>query len=115
MSDQEKADNILPLRAANANVPHEIAHPASKWYPEASDDPLADILFEFDDEQPESAQAEELDDFIYAHNTSQDVQITMSDSLSQMMAKISKQIKRLQEDTKRIKYYLDEVEDHLID
>ena len=112
------SNNVLPLRA-QTEVPHEIAHPASKWYPDYSDDPLADILFEFEQEDELAANtqpmADEIEDFIYAHNLNEDNQIKLSDTLPQMITKLTRQVKRLKEDTKRIKYYMDEVEDHLID
>lgn len=103
----ESSENIIPLR-----IPHDLAHPASKNYP-VSDDPLADLLFEFEEEPAE--EVEEDTDYMYVPHATEDLKISMQDSIITMSEKILKQLHRIKEDSKRLKYYMDEVEDYLID
>jgi hypothetical protein len=99
------------------DIPNDIAHPASKHYPEAElqagDDPLSDLLHEFDDlvlkEDDSEDIVENRDEYIFHHQKSWDYQVKYNDDLCFMADTVLDQIKRLKEDSKRLKYYLDEM------
>lgn len=105
-------DNVISLSFKkdydpNA-IPHDIAHPASKHFIE--DDPLNDLLTEFDDLVDEEEDIiEEEDTFIFHHQKPWDYQVQFDDDVRSMADTILDQIKRLKEDSKRLKYYLDEM------
>jgi hypothetical protein len=132
--DVDRRSNVIPLsfrdrrKVSNAtddeveNIPNEIAHPSSKHYPkvELSLDPLDEILTEFEDLDL-NLDIDELEDndfqdngsndsdFIFHHQKSWDYQLDLSDSTTEMADIVLQQIKRLKEDSKRIKYYLNEL------
>jgi hypothetical protein len=114
LSEAQKDVNVIKLnfKQSRDEIPHEIAHPASKNYPEHIDDPIEDLLGEFEDI---AAEPVERQDYIYNHQKNWDFQIQYQDDLNQMMAKVGRQIMRLKEDTKRLKYYLDELDSGLED
>ena len=119
-TDVDRRSNIIPLSfkdrrnsdesRANEKVPHDIAHPASKNY--SLDDPLADLLNEFsgiDLEAYDFDDEEEEEDYIFSHQKNWDFQVSIEDSPKAMADMIVEQIKRLKDDSKRIKYYLNEL------
>lgn len=93
-------------------IPNEILFPASKNFSEADDDPLEDLLHEFDSilETPVWEESKIEKDFIFHHNNTIDYRVSYKDSLRDMADKLEQQIRRIKEDSKRIKYYLDEME-----
>lgn len=119
-SDSTKSDSFNPDLGVDDNndIPHDIAHPASKHFPEAElqlgDDPLSDLLHEFDDlvhNDDNGADAiNNQDEFIFHHQKSWDYQVKYDDDLRFMADTVLDQIKRLKEDSKRLKYYLDEMD-----
>ena len=111
-SEAERDDNVIKLSFKQDYdpdaIPHEVAHPASKHFIE--DDPLNDLLTEFDDlidDEDDFEQEEE--EFIFHHQKPWDYQVKYDDDLRLMADTVMDQIKRLKEDAKRLKYYLDEM------
>lgn len=104
-SQLERGDNVINVSFSKEydsnSVPHDIAHPASKYYPE--DDPIADLLSEFDDliDDDDEQVMEKIDNSQFA--------VDYEDSVKSMAETILDQIKRLKEDSKRLRYYLDEL------
>lgn len=98
-------ENVITV--SFGEVPNDIAHPASKNYPEEIDDPLQDLLDEamIEDEILE----EESEHYIFAHDKSWDYSVSMDDTPMELSSNLSNQITRLKEDIKRLKYYLDEM------
>lgn len=66
-----------------------------------------ELLHEFDDLVDEEIPEE--DTFIFHHQKPWDYQVQYDDDARQMADTIIDQIKRLKEDSKRLKYYLDEL------
>jgi hypothetical protein len=99
-------------------IPNDVMFPSSKNYPEyLSDDPLEDLLSEFDsilneEYKEESKEVSEENKYVFDKycRSNYDYKISYKDSLSTMMDKLEKQIKKVKEDSKRIKFYLDEIE-----
>lgn len=105
--------NVIAFR--KNEIPHDVMFPASKNFSEYhsdyhseyhseyhSDDPLEDLLSEFDAILNEQTPVSSCDDSRYS--------ISYSDSLSSMADKLARQIKKIKEDSKRLQYYLDEIE-----
>lgn len=109
-SEAERDDNVIKLSFKQENdpnsIPHEIAHPASKHFTE--DDPLEDLLHEFDDLVDDDLLEDE-EEFIFHHQKPWDYQVSYDEDLRSMADTVLDQIKRLKEDAKRLKYYLDEM------
>jgi hypothetical protein len=64
-------------------------------------------MSELDDLDGEDDENEK--DFIFHHQKSWDFEISSSSSTTEVADTVLKQIKRLKEDSKRIKYYLQEL------
>lgn len=112
---EEKDVNVIKLnnfKQSRNEVPHDVAHPASKNYPEYLDDPISDLLGEFDDLVEEQPPRE---DFIYNHQKEWDYRVDYRDDLMTMVDKVGQQVKRIKEDTKRLRYYLDELDNGVED
>ena len=107
-NDPQYVDTENVISVTFGEVPNEIAHPASKRFPKDIDDPLQELLDEANipDDLMESAEEEH---YIYAHEKSWDYSMQMEQGLVEMSTTISDQLKRLKEDIKRLKYYLDEM------
>jgi len=96
-------------------IDHSIAHPASKWFAEVDDDPLESLLQEFsdltdDEDFIDIFEAEEQHDvYIHHHQKACPTQASFDDTPKNIADNILAQMKRLKEDSKRIKYYLDEL------
>ncbi len=102
-----ESENVI--RVAFGETPNEIAHPASKNYPEELDlDPLEELLAEGGLEELFEEDEQE-EDYIHAHSRQWDFSASFQDDAMELASSIQKQIKRLKEDSKRIKYYLDEL------
>lgn len=97
------------IKVSFGETPNEISHPASKNFPEElEDDPLAQLLAEGElDDLFEDEDLEE--DYIHAHSRPWDFTSSYLDSPMELAENIQKQIKRLKDDSKRMKYYLDEL------
>lgn len=123
VTDVERRSNVISLSFKDRrstlkedvnDIPHEIAHPASRRYAIESD-PLDDLLSEFNhlvdedliNELEESTMEKE--DFIFNHQQNWDFTIDHEDDPRFMADTILDQIKRLKEDSKRLKYYLNEM------
>lgn len=112
-SEVERDDNVIKLSFKQDYdpdlIPHDVAHPASKNF--AADDPLHELLHEFDELVDEHEDdSHEKEEFIFHHQRPWDYQVHYDDDLRLMADTIMDQIKRLKEDAKRLKYYLDEMD-----
>ena len=123
VSEVERRSNVIPLsfsdrrakqiESMSTDIPNDIAHPASKRYP--IDDPLDELLNEFNHLVDEDLINEldeystEKEDFIFHHQQNWDYQVEVEDDMRLMADTVLTQIKRLKEDSKRIKYYLNEM------
>jgi hypothetical protein len=123
VSEVERRSNVIPLSFSDRrtkqiegisnDIPNDIAHPASKRYP--IDDPLDELLNEFNHLVDEDLINEldeysaEKEDFIFHHQQNWDYQVEVEDDMRFMADTILTQIKRLKEDSKRLKYYLNEM------
>jgi hypothetical protein len=105
----EVESNVLSLKVRQEYnpdlVPHDIAHPASRHYALEVDDPLSELLNEFNELVDDPVE----EDYIFHHQKPWDYQVNLQDDLRLMADTVLGQIKRLKEDAKRLKYYLDEM------
>jgi hypothetical protein len=123
VTEVERRSNVISLSFSDRRnkeieqesqkIPNDIAHPASTRYP--IDDPLDELLNEYNHLVDEDLIDEldecliEKEDFIFHHQQNWDYQITTEDDTPLMADTILGQIKRLKEDSKRLKYYLNEM------
>lgn len=112
----EDNTNVIKIKFGNAGkdqveIPNEISHPASvRYLPEdLSDDPLADLLGEFDDLEAEALGQTVRDDYIFHVEEYEDIGLQASQSSLEMSDILLSKMKKLKEDMKRTKYYLDEL------
>lgn len=129
LNEVERRSNVIELsfkdrrkintdvnESSSDNIPNDIAHPASKRFP--IDDPLDELLNEFNhlidedliDEIEQTTTEIEKEDFIFHHQQNWDFQVNIEDDSRYMADTILGQIKRLREDSKRLKYYLNEMD-----
>ena len=97
-------ENVIQISFGSS---HEIAHPASKNFPEALDeDPLEALLAEgaYDD-----LDEVEEDTYIHAHQTPFQHNPSYCDEASELAMAAIERLKRLKEDAKRLRYYIDEL------
>ncbi len=119
-TEVDRRNNVIPLSfkdrrrtdepSSKEEIPHDVAHPASKNFP--LDDPLADLLNEFSEMDLDECDFEdepEEEDYIFHHQKNWDFQVSIDDSPKMMADTIVEQIKRLKDDSKRIKYYVNEL------
>lgn len=102
----DASSNVIKVEFAakrENDIPVEISHPASKHFPVEKRQTL---LSDFDS-LVESHRFK--DDYIFHHDQKWDYKGKFSDPLSEVVNKISSQIQRIKEDTKRIKFYLDDL------
>lgn len=104
-SDVERDENVIQISFGN-EIPNEISHPESLRYPEEIDDPLAELLNEYNDVVEEDLPKE---DFIFAHEDKWRFSVSTLETTQEMADTILKQSRRIREDVKRLKYYLDEM------
>lgn len=93
-------------------TPHEIAHPASRHYPH-EDDFIAQMLETepmYEDEPPR--EEEKIKDYIHCRQQELQKFLERDDSLIAASALLLSKTKRLNEYAKRIKFYLDDLDDH---
>lgn len=123
-TDVDRRSNVIPMPFKERRetsiaeddvnqIPHDIAHPASKNFQVNGmiDDPLAEILSEYEemDFDENDLEDEQEEDYIFHHQKDCDYQVDFNDSNKQMAETILEQIKRLRDDSKRIRYYLQEL------
>jgi hypothetical protein len=100
--------NLIHVAFGNkGGVAHEIAHPASKNFPEGLD-PLESLLDELALEDDNENSLEKNANFIYAHEAMPKMNIETNYSLDEMMMALTRNLDRLSEDAARLKFYLDE-------
>lgn len=104
---EENETNVIEVSFSNDE---EVTFPSSKNYPlENESDPLNDLLDEFSHLEFEHALDDKKEDFIFHHQKRWNFNVSILDSTEEMVQTITKQTKRLREDVKRLKYYLDEM------
>ena len=121
--DVERRTNVIPLSFKDRRssteqqvvIPNEISHPASLRYP-VDDDPLSQILDSYDDfeldsefDLDEDDEPTQKEDFIFHRKTMKECKVSIEDSPSLMADTVLEQIRIIKEDSRRIKYYLDEL------
>lgn len=112
MKTASNAENENVIKVAFGANSHEISHPASKNYPleDELEDPLEALLAEgglLDDEDDFLEAPEE--DYIHAHQGPMVPAVSYEASATEMAASAIERLKRLKEDSKRLRYYLDEL------
>lgn len=103
--------NVIEVQFTSRDevVSNDIAHPASKHYIDnLDDDPLYDLLHEFDDVLDDDEEDEQ-DDFIFHLLEAKDVKLEMSQKATEMAMQVLEQVNRLKDDVQRMKFYLDEM------
>lgn len=95
-------------KTSSISIPDEIAHPASKNY-RLDDDPLDNLLHEFDDVIEDQLKLEMYEDYIHHLEEADDIKLNMEQTPAQMGEEVLDQLARLREDFKRMKFYLDEL------
>lgn len=103
-AESSQNENVISVKFGA--IDHSIAHPASKHYPEKLEsDPLADLL-----EEAGEADVDEVEDnYIHAHQKPIEPIVSFQDSTRDLAASALKTLARLKEDSKRLRYYLDEL------
>ncbi len=129
ISKASSQDNVLTINfsrrftketESSSGIDHSLAHPASKWFPEEGDDPLEDLLNEFNDLTDDVLSSEDIlndifteeethEDYIHHHQDYLPKQVSFKDEPKNIADNILAQMMRLKEDSKRMKYYLDEL------
>ncbi len=119
--DVERRTNVIPLSfkdrrkdTEQMSIPNEISHPASLRYP--VDDPLSQILDSYEDYELDSEfdldseiEEEQKEDFIFHRKNMKESRVSFDDTPKQMADAVLEQIRVIREDSRRIKYYLDEL------
>lgn len=106
VNDVNVDSNVIEVEfKGNRDIPFEISHPASKRYP--VEDNAKELLNEFESLiQSHSFR----DDYIFHHDKkSWGYKAEFSDNLNTIVDKITSQIDRINDNTKRIKFYLDDL------
>lgn len=85
------------------DIPHDIAHPASKWF----DDPLENLLNEFSDR--EEQEVVEKRDFISHLEKPQELALSYNQEASVMGDSLLAKVNHIKESVSRLKYYLNEM------
>ena len=111
MTDEDNTNVIeLNFNQLGNEIPHDISHPESTRFAEEEiEDPLNDLLHEFDDIEDENDDSLVQEDFIYHLKNYQDEDLDPSQAALEMSQILLKKASRLKEDVKRVKYYLDEM------
>ena len=107
LNDVDVSSNVIKVEFCANNrseIPTHISHPASRHYP--PEDNAKELLKEFDELINSHSFR---DDYIFHHDKKWDYKAEFSDGLNSIVDKISSQISRIKEDTKRIKFYLDDL------
>ena len=107
LNDVDVSSNVIKVEFCASNrseIPTHISHPASRYYP--PEDNAKELLKEFDELINSHSFR---DDYIFHHDKKWDYKAEFSDGLNSIVDKISSQISRIKEDTKRIKFYLDDL------
>lgn len=111
-------DNLIPFPSAESapssaeNIPHEIAHPASRHYP-LEDDYIAQMLETEPEPETPLSEKDMIPDYIHARQTELQKFLERDDSLLHTTSLLMMKAKRLNEYAKRIRFYLDDLEEHI--
>lgn len=108
VNEVDVGSNVIKVEFSghgSRDIPVEISHPASKRYP--IEDNAKELLNEFETLiQSHSFR----DDYIFHHDKkSWGYKAEFSDDLNTIVDKVTSQIDRINENTKRIKFYLDDL------
>ena len=109
---ESETSNVIEVQFKQnlEDIPIEIEHPASKNYAEElDDDPLYDLLHEFDDIELNQDAEIIKEDFIFHLVGAKEINLELKQSAVEMSKGVLSQVERLKEDFKRIKFYLDEM------
>src|SRR5690606_6786804 len=103
------ASSRQSAQRAAQEIPHHIAHPASKNFPEASpeaieEDPLEALLNEGSD--LDFGDEGEVETYIHAHQKPFQHSSNYSCDASELASSAIEKLGRLKEDAKRLRYYL---------
>lgn len=104
--------NVIEVQFARKEdvIPDEVSHPASKnFHVNLDEDPLHDLLHEFDHEVEDQLKLECYEDYIHHLVKAEEIKLEMSQNPSEMANMVLSQVNRLKEDFKRMKFYLDEL------
>lgn len=107
LNDVDVSSNVIEVEFSGAGrdkIPNDISHPASRHYP--PEDNAKELLKEFDELINSHSFT---DDYIFHHDKKWDYRAEFSDNLNEIVDKITSQITRIKDDTKRIKFYLDDI------
>lgn len=101
----EDDTNVIPFNFSqrNLDVPHDIAHPASRWF----DDPLEDLLNEFTEDDAD--EAEEKVDFISHLEHPKELAMSFDQKATAMSESLLDKVDHIKESVLRLKYYLNEM------
>lgn len=123
LSDAEKnvekdRENVIEMQIykdeclVDKSIPYDVMFPASKNYAETYDNPVDDLLSEFDFLVSEESSSENTrhEAYFLKLRENENFKISYLESLKSMISKINLQVKRIKEDTSRMKYYLDEID-----
>jgi hypothetical protein len=108
---EEHPSNVIEVSFSSKKEDHslDIEHPASVWFDETlSNDPLEDLLNEFEDLTEEDLVVEK-EDYIFHHQKKKDFNLSYKEDSISMTEKLLDQTRHLREDLKRLSYYLDEM------
>lgn len=108
---EENPSNVIEVSFSSKKEGHslDIEHPASVWFDNNLDnDPLDDLLNEFEDLTEEDMVVEK-EDFIFHHQKKKDFNLSYKEDSISMTEKLLDQTRFLREDLKRLAYYLDEM------
>lgn len=97
MKNVNQVENVITVDfAAAANA---IAHPASKNFPIEDEDPLAQLLADYDlDEEEEEELVQEP---VFSH-------VSFNNSMMTLCSELQTRVAHLKKTSQRLKYYLDE-------
>ncbi|MCT4642898.1 MAG: hypothetical protein N4A33_11465 [Bacteriovoracaceae bacterium] len=104
-TDVNAESNVIEVSFAKKVIPTSISHPESKWF--NHEESAHDLLGEFD----RLIESHDFcEDYVFHHQKQWDYRAQFSDAALDIAEKINQQLSRLKEDTRKIKYYLDEMD-----
>lgn len=109
MATNSQTSNVIEVSfqcRRQGNPDEEVGYECGQ--PELTDDVLDELLGEFEDLSSLDSE-ESKEHFIYHHEKGWDFQLSYNDDCVKMSETVAKQVSRLKEDVKRIRYYLDEL------
>lgn len=105
MNENEDDTNVIPFNfnRRSTDIPHDIAHPASKWF----DDPLENLLNEFSEDECEELESKK--DFISHLEKPQELNLSLDQGASAMSESLLGKVNHIKESVLRLKYYMNEM------